>query len=443
MTGADRPSRVSLRGRVRARRGRVGGVRVLSRAGVLVLIGSLALFGIGLLAEIHELLVLGAIGVVLVVVAVGWVVVRRPRLAVRRAVIPDRVPVGHPSRVTLTIANGGRWRSPVATLADQVTGTVGARLWLAALHPGAAVEVAYQLPTHKRGRVVIGPLTTTVTDPFGLSSRARPGAGLAQLLVLPHVDAIAPVPHAGGRDPHAGQIRPNLLGLSTDFYALRNYVRGDDLRRVHWRSSARAGELMVRQEEQPWEGRVTVLVDSRSITGSRSALELTISAAASILTASSRRGDGVRLVAPGGIDTGSATGPDHLDRVLDELAVMEPSAEPSLAGALQAAIEGEPATLVAVLAAPSEAELDRLAEAGSRWSHVVVLFERSSWNQVPGSTDPGAVLAAMAGRRTTTPAENGLLVRVSGNVSFPAAWQAAVGASRPAAPANPPVATAR
>ena len=50
-----------------------------------------------------------------------------------------------------------------------------------------------------------------------------------------------------------------------DDAATREYRHGDDLRKVHWRSTARVGELMVRREEQPFQSRATVLLDSRTI----------------------------------------------------------------------------------------------------------------------------------------------------------------------------------
>ena len=82
------------------------------------------------------------------------------------------------------------------------------------------------------------------------------------------------MPHSVGRDdPHAGADHPNVLGQGgEDFYTLREYVVGDDLRRVHWASTARRGELMVRQDEVPWQGRATVLLDARRDTTSRRVL---------------------------------------------------------------------------------------------------------------------------------------------------------------------------
>ena len=85
---------------------------------------------------------------------------------------------------------------------------------------------------------------------------------------------------------------------------MREYRRGDDLRRVHWRSSARVGELMVRREEQPWQSRATVFLDNRGTShrgqGAACSLEAAVSAAASIAVHLTHRGYTVRLVTASG-----------------------------------------------------------------------------------------------------------------------------------------------
>ncbi len=86
---------------------------------------------------------------------------------------------------------------------------------------------------------------------------------------------------------------------SAEDVTVREYRRGDDLRRVHWRSSARVGELMVRREEQPWQSRATVFLDNRARShrgqGLSSSLESAVTAAASVALHLSQRGFMVRL----------------------------------------------------------------------------------------------------------------------------------------------------
>ena len=93
---------------------------------------------------------------------------------------------------------------------------------------------------------------------------------------------------------------------SAEDVTVREYRRGDDLRRVHWRSSARTGELMVRREEQPWQSRATLFLDNRTHAhrghGAASSLEYAVSAAASVALHLAQRGFMVRLVTADGED---------------------------------------------------------------------------------------------------------------------------------------------
>ena len=121
---------------------------------------------------------------------------------------------------------------------------------LAPIASGAEATVAYRLPTRRRGHLAVGPLDLTFEDPFGLTrsvvraSRAITLTVHAELIELEALHAIA------GRDPTADQQKRRTLASGGDeFFALRPYVSGDELRRVHWRASARTGDLVVRQEE--------------------------------------------------------------------------------------------------------------------------------------------------------------------------------------------------
>ena len=124
----------------------------------------------------------------------------------------------------------------------------------------------------------VGPLELEISDPFGLSARRHPLAAATQLTVYPAVDRIVPLPHTHGHDPHAGADHPTALGFSgDDFYALRAYEMGDDLRRVHWPSTARLDDIMIKQLEMPWQGRATVLVDNRRGPHTAASFELAVS----------------------------------------------------------------------------------------------------------------------------------------------------------------------
>lgn len=397
---------------------------MVNRQGWLVVIASAALLVAGRLLGVLEMFLLGTAGLVLVVVALVIVARTRPSLSVRRALHPHRVHVGTPSRVELSVHNGGSRRTTVLRLHDPVTETAGADLLLGPMDPGRELAAAYQLPTDRRGIVQAGPLRALVSDPFGLVSRSFPVAGVAELTVLPKIDPLHPLPHAVGRDePHAGADHPNLLGhAGEEFYALREYVVGDDLRRVHWASTARRGELMVRQDEVPWQGRATVLLDARRDTTTPESFELAVSAAASIVMASYRQRDRARLLITDGTDSGYVDGHAQVDQVMEELAVVHRSRTVSLSPMLHALRRAPGGALVVILAGVTDDDIDAFVKLRSRFGAVtIIVFERSSWDPSPGTPDrprrPGAPREARGVR----------VLQVTAERPFVDVWNEAVG----------------
>jgi uncharacterized protein (DUF58 family) len=310
---------------------------MLTTQGWLVAITSMALVAAGRLFGIFELYLLGAGGAALVIAAAVSVGRTRLRLDVTRELHPPRVHVGGPSRVELKVGNRSGRRSPLLTLRDPVGDGRSASVVVAPLGAGETVRATYRLPTDRRGILRVGPLAVEVTDAFGLASASTRGAPVTELTVWPAIDEIASLPHTTGDDPHGGAEHPNALtAAGEDFYALRAYVLGDDLRHVHWRSTARRDELMVRQDEMPWQGRATVLLDTRADAHTADTFERAVSAAASIVVACSRRRFLLRLVTTGGDDSGSGAGAAHVEQILERLATVSTDRSGHLAGAATA-----------------------------------------------------------------------------------------------------------
>jgi uncharacterized protein (DUF58 family) len=299
----------------------------------------------------------------------------------------------------------------VLRLRDPVTGTRGADLLVPPLTPSERTVTAYRLPTDRRGIVRVGPLQVVVSDPFGLVQVATQGAPEVQLTVLPHVDQLTPMPYTSAHDPQAGVRQLNALGRTgEEFYALRPYVVGDDLRRVHWPSSARVDELMVRQNELPWQGRTTVLLDVREATHEGESIEIAVSAAASVVMAAAGRQDLVRLVTTDGSDSDFAPGSDHVQAIMEHLAVVAPSG----GGPLQEAVEalrrrGSGGALVVIVAQVDGDDLRTLAGLRARYGSVTVVhLDRSAW-------DPRAPIG---------PPVDPSVLRVARDAPFAPAWNA-------------------
>ena len=174
------------------------------------------------------------------------------------------------------------------------------------------------------------------------------GPATRQLLVLPVVDRVA-APSGGRIDDLLVSTSHNLRAADRgeDFASLRGYVPGDDLRKVHWPTSARRGTLMVRKNDEARQPRCTLVLDVRAQVHDDETLERAISAAASILTAAIRNGDEARLVTTSGLDSLNGAGEGHLASLLQELALIVPGAGGSLATTV-AALGSEHEALVVV-----------------------------------------------------------------------------------------------
>lgn len=337
----------------------------LTRTGLTVAAAAVALIVASRVFGLVELFVMGVAVTALVVGTALWVRFRSVDLELRRAVRGRRVHAGDPSTVDIAVHNRIRV-SPVLRVHDPVTGTRGADLLLAPLHPRATTTAAYRIPTARRGLVGIGPMTITVSDPFGLWSAASPAAGAEEVTVLPAVEDIPPMARTIGPDPDAGTRSGSIGGRGDDFAALRTYVVGDDLRRVHWPSSARTeDDLLVRQDDVPWHGRVCVVLDLRRHVHDDRSLERAVSAAASVVRTHVRRGDHVRLLTTTGFDSGFAAGAGHLGRILDHLAIADRGPQGGLRATVDAACHGGSGALVVVTGHPSPEDVATVDDAAT------------------------------------------------------------------------------
>lgn len=299
---------------------------MLTRQGAIATAVSVALVVAGRLFGIFELFVVGAGGAALVIGAVAVTGLTRLRLDVTRQLRPTRVHAGEPATVTLLVTNAARRRTPVIQMRDAVGAGRSASVVLSPLAAGEHVTAVYSLPGEQRGRIGVGPLQVRVSDPFGLAALSAPAAPVVELTVWPAVERVVAPPPAQGRHHDVGALT-ELAPSGDEFYALRPYADGDDLRRVHWRASAKRDDLVVRQDERPGRGQTTIVLDTRTGVHSLETFERAVSAAASIAMAAARAGLLLRLVTTAGHDSGAhrpGPGTDLVESILDHLAVVAP-----------------------------------------------------------------------------------------------------------------------
>jgi uncharacterized protein (DUF58 family) len=313
---------------------------------------------------------LARVGALLVAVPMLSAVVTtrgRHKLGLARTVEPPQVSVGQVAHVDLQLSNEGRAPTGLLLVEEQVPYALGVRprFVIDRMGPRWRRSVRYAVRSELRGRYTLGPMTVRVNDPFGLVAFVRSFQSSAHLVVTPEVVPLPAIPLAGTYSG-TGEHRPrSFAGGSAEDVTTREYRHGDDLRRVHWRSSAHAGELMVRREEQPWESRATLLIDNRRQvhrgTGTASSLEHAVTIAASIGSHLAQRGFEVDLVSASGhlVSHGRETRSDRT-ALLEALAVLQESPRTHFGSeALTALTQG--GLVIGVLGDLSENDLDVLA----------------------------------------------------------------------------------
>jgi uncharacterized protein (DUF58 family) len=356
---------------------------VLTRQGWALAITAVLMIVFGRVLGVLELFLLGSAAGILLVVVVVRAALMRLQVGVRRDVHPPRVHAGSPSRIELEVTNQGTQPTPVLRIVDAVSGTRGADLGLAPIFPGGRARAAYRLPTERRGIIGIGPLDVVLNDPFGLTEVRVRGAERTELTVYPRIDPIVGLPETSGHDPEAASESPTSLGQAgEEFFALRPFQIGDELRRVHWPSTARFDELLVRQTELPWQGRATVLLDLRAEVQTDASLDLSVSAAASVLTAARRDGDLFRLVCTDGADSGFVPGNAAYSAVLEYLATVPLSRASGLTRILDSlARTSHGGALVVVSGSLGAHDRARIEALRPRFATLtLVLVDRSAWD---------------------------------------------------------------
>ncbi|MFD3869637.1 DUF58 domain-containing protein [Streptomyces sp. NPDC058623] len=257
-----------------------------------------------------QLLRVGLLLVVLPLICVLALHCTRHRVSGSRRLTPSRVPAGGEARVQLRMENVSRVPTGLLMLQDRVPYVLGPRprFVLDRVEASGRREVSYRVRSDLRGRYPLGPLQLRLTDPFGLVELTRSFSAYDTLTVVPRTEPLPPVRMTGEANGYGDGARRSLALAGDDDVIPRTYRRGDDLRRVHWRSTARYGELMVRREEQPQRSKATVLLDTRRRAyegaGPDSAFEWAVSAAASTLLHVLEQGFSARLLT----DTGDCAG---------------------------------------------------------------------------------------------------------------------------------------
>jgi len=302
---------------------------VLTRHGVGALVAGTASLIIARIFAVLELFIIGVAFFVAPLIALLFVVIRRPRVEAVRWIHPSVLVAGDTGRVDLHIRHLGRVRSTAFELSETVRRSGSpeheARLPVGSLAAGARSSTGYQLPTSVRGIVELGPLAVETHDPLGMAATSTVVVGVDEVAVAPRAYLLE-MPQLG-----QGILGNHLLNMARrlgpgEFHGLREYVDGDEPRSIHWKASARSENLLVKEHTVEGLKKCTIMLDALDTSYLDDAsFERSITAAASLVHSADRAGLTTRFITGGGIDL---RGPDVVVNTLRLLARIQPTTDP-------------------------------------------------------------------------------------------------------------------
>nr|WP_185740439.1 DUF58 domain-containing protein [Homoserinimonas aerilata] len=274
-------------------------LRVVTPLGWLVLGLGLVAFVLSAIFGWQEFTYLAAVLLAAVVVSVFFLF-GRASYGVLIELNPRRVVVGDRAMGRMLVSNTGARNLP-PTRMELPVGRGLAEFQLPSMKPKEEHEELFAVPTSKRAVIVAGPSESVRGDQLGLLRRSQKWADPVDLFVHPRTVRLAPSAAGLVRDLE-GQVSNKITNNDIAFHALRPYVPGDDRRYVHWRTSARIGQLMVRQFQETRRSQVTMIHASRSdLYASEEEFELAVSVTASIAAQIIRDGTQMNVVSEAGM----------------------------------------------------------------------------------------------------------------------------------------------
>jgi uncharacterized protein (DUF58 family) len=359
----------------------------LTRLGYGALPFGAGLLALGLLAHWPPVAVLGA-GILALVAGALVHVLRRPRLGLERAVEPARVQKGQPAIAVIQVTNLSR-RTLRPIVIEQRLGEQSVRARLPRLRRGERGLRTYRLPTARRGIYDVGPVEIPRADPFGLCRTVQRMGQAQRIAVHPRLLRVEPLPTGASRHLEGPSSDSSPQGTVT-FHRLREYVVGDDLRTVHWPSTARLGQLVVRHNVDTAQPYTVVLLDLDPDRYSAESFEEAVDAAASVVTSMAGGKAPVQLRTSAGDRLG---GPSYRDpsAIVNFLTDIQPDPSGSLdAQLVQLRRDRGGTALVIVTGRLDIGSLPAVASVRRRFDRVIVLSLEA--RPTPAPVHPGLVV---------------------------------------------------
>lgn len=315
-----------------------------------------------------ELLAVACVLAACLLAAIGFVL-GRPAYRVSVDLASLRVVVGERASGALTVTGAGQ-RSTAPSRVELPVGAAVAAFAIPRLDPGVSREESFTIPTKRRAVLRLGPVRSVRRDPLELLRREVVWTEPEEIFVHPKTIRLDNASTGFVRDLE-GLATRDLSNDDVSFHALREYVPGDDLRYVHWRSTARTNRLMIRQFEETRRSQFVIIISTRSADyADDDEFELAISVAASLSRSAQVDGKEVTVYST----DARLVGPTPVS-LLDEYSRIEPTTTgPDLGDRARVVAADSPAASVVALVCGSQVPPEMLRLASVRVPSIARCF---------------------------------------------------------------------
>lgn len=190
-----------------------------------------------------------------------------PRIVAVRSLGRERIAAGHEADVELVVRNEGPSLDLVEiadVLPPEFTVVQGTNHAVVSLEAGGSLHLEYTIRCQVKGDYVIGPVRARSFDPLALGAEDAVLDLRSRLVVAPAMEDLREVALQPRRTrPWFGQVPSRRIGAGTEFWGVREYVSGDEVRRINWKASARLERLYTNEYEGERSGDVVIVIDAR------------------------------------------------------------------------------------------------------------------------------------------------------------------------------------
>lgn len=349
----------------------------LTLAGRVTFVVALTAIVSGWLAGLTESYALGAAAATALAVSLTRAVVQRPHLAVSSRTTPHKAMVGETFEMVVTLDNESRRRSTPVAVDIPIDGIPRRTMSIPPIDGHSGMGVRLSIDATKRGEIEVGATTYTQMDPFRLVERVTTATGSHQLTVWPLIWQLDVAPDTvvghGGALPSP---KHPLVADSDEFSTLGEYAPGDDLRHIHWPSSARAGHLVVRRFENQQPRHTHIVLERYA--DNHASFEVSVAICASVIVALDSPDDTVSLTTATVDHAMTAAGRANrrvapitdVDACMDALAVVRPETRipRDIDGSGRRTVDRRIAAILAAMDERAMSAVDRVIVIGTPWS---------------------------------------------------------------------------